>query len=300
MAVSSLLVAFLAMQRGQKPCRWSWPTLSCEPHRECKFSWQQFRCVQRTPAAPTKQAASKLQPAAPTPKATPAAADAAPAKPAAPAAQPAAAQQPAAQQPAAPAQQPAAAAAQPAPQQQQPSTPAAQPAQQQPAATATPPGGMPAWVAPLQKGMQLQQGGRWAEAADAYKEACAHEMPLQQAVAARSNLGLAFQNTEQYERALAAYDDALKLAPTYADGHHNRGNALYKLGRFDDAAEAFGTAVKCARAAAPTQTPRLSRASLLPNLSGLFRPTASRTSTAATPSTNWGATTRPPPPSVRC
>jgi len=248
MAVSSLLVALLAMQRGQKPCRWSWPTLSCEPHRECKFSRQQFRCVQRTPAAPTKQAASKLQPA-PTPKATPAAADAATATPAAPAAQPAAAQQPAAQQPVAAAQQPAAAAAQPAPHQQQPSTPAAQPAQQQPAASAaTPPGGMPAWVAPLQKGMQLQQGGRWAEAADAYKEACAHEMPLQQAVAARSNLGLAFQNTEQYERALAAYDDALKLAPTYADGHHNRGNALYKLGRFDDAAEAFGTAVKCARA----------------------------------------------------
>ena len=115
---------------------------------------------------------------------------------------------------------------------------------------------MPAWVAPLQKGMQLQQGGRWAEAADAYKEACAHEMPLQQAVAARSNLGLAFQNTEQYERALAAYDDALKLAPTYADGHHNRGNALYKLGRFDDAAEAFGTAVKCARSPHSSTDPR--------------------------------------------
>ena len=88
MAVSSLLVAFLAMQRGQKPCRWSWPTLSCEPHRECKFRWQEFRCVQRTPAAPTKQAASKLQPATPTPKATPAPADAAPAKATAPAAQP--------------------------------------------------------------------------------------------------------------------------------------------------------------------------------------------------------------------
>jgi tetratricopeptide (TPR) repeat protein len=203
------------------------------------------------------------------------------------------------------AQQPAAAAAQPAPQQQQPSTPAAQPAQQQPASAATPPGGMPAWVAPLQKGMQLQQGGRWAEAADAYKEACAHEMPLQQAVAARSNLGLAFQNTEQYERALAAYDDALKLAPTYADGHHNRGNALYKLGRFADAAEAFGTAVKCARVPqgstdTPAHAPHASRSSSLHILSGLYRPTESRTSTAATPSTNWGATTRPPPPSVRC
>ena len=162
---------------------------------------------------------------------------------------------------------------------------------------------MPAWVAPLQKGMQLQQGGRWAEAADAYKEACAHEMPLQQAVAARSNLGLAFQNTEQYERALAAYDDALKLAPTYADGHHNRGNALYKLGRFADAAEAFGTAVKCARSphssADPPATP-LTRLAPPLSTSGLFRPTVSRTSTAATPSTNWGATTRPPPPSARC
>ena len=46
--MSLFVVAFLAMQRGQKPCRWSWPTLSCEPHRECKFRWQEFRCVQRT------------------------------------------------------------------------------------------------------------------------------------------------------------------------------------------------------------------------------------------------------------
>ena len=37
------------------------------------------------------------------------------------------------------------------------------------------------------------------------------------------------------EEALQAYDQALALKPDFAEAHSNRGNALYDLGRLEEA-----------------------------------------------------------------
>jgi hypothetical protein len=47
----------------------------------------------------------------------------------------------------------------------------------------------------------------------------------------------------RYAEALADYDAGLKLAPSYADGHNNRGWCLLNLGRLDEASAAFRQAL---------------------------------------------------------
>ena len=49
-------------------------------------------------------------------------------------------------------------------------------------------------------------------------------------------------NQGQYERALAAYNTTIEIAPTIAEAWYGKGNALYKLGRFDEAAGIFNAA----------------------------------------------------------
>ncbi|MEM6527793.1 MAG: tetratricopeptide repeat protein, partial [Chloroflexota bacterium] len=44
---------------------------------------------------------------------------------------------------------------------------------------------------------------------------------------------------EQYENALADYDEALRLMPDYAFIYGNRGEVLFMLGRYDEALENF-------------------------------------------------------------
>src|SRR5262249_54878555 len=53
------------------------------------------------------------------------------------------------------------------------------------------------------------------------------------------NRGIALQELEHFDEALASYDKALALKPDYAAAFYNRGVALRKLERFDEALASF-------------------------------------------------------------
>ena len=55
--------------------------------------------------------------------------------------------------------------------------------------------------------------------------------------------GNAYHEAGDYERALEAYNSALKLAPDNYQGLNNRGNALGRLGRFEEALRDYGRAL---------------------------------------------------------
>ncbi len=59
-----------------------------------------------------------------------------------------------------------------------------------------------------------------------------------------SNLGLAYDALEDYEKASKAYDQALKVDPTYFDATFNLAVAFNKLKRYEDAAKMFGRAME--------------------------------------------------------
>ena len=51
----------------------------------------------------------------------------------------------------------------------------------------------PGWLEPVQRGFRLQQTDRWAEAAQAYREAIASGLPAEHQLGVASNLGLSLQ-----------------------------------------------------------------------------------------------------------
>ena len=196
--------------------------------KECRWSWKQFRCVAVAEANdPARCTFSKrLLRCVPKDKeqAPPSAGGAVGSKAAQSKVSPQQQAQPTTQQP----------------QKQQQKQP--QPTQQQAA---------PAWLAPLQRGMGLQQANRWAEAVAAYRESLALATSfrsdgerVQVLYTANTNLGLALQNVDQPAEAVTAFDAALEAVPENGDGHHNRANALYKSGRHADAAKAYARAIE--------------------------------------------------------
>ncbi len=58
-----------------------------------------------------------------------------------------------------------------------------------------------------------------------------------------NNRGTALQKMERHDEALAAYDRAIALKPDYANAHFNRGSLLKKLGRFDGALASYDKAI---------------------------------------------------------
>ena len=54
-----------------------------------------------------------------------------------------------------------------------------------------------------------------------------------------NNLGVALGELGEFAEAEQAFRRALKVKPTYAEGHFNLGKALHKLGRLDEALRAF-------------------------------------------------------------
>ena len=115
---------------------------------------------------------------------------------------------------------------------------------------ATPPSR--AWLPHLQRGMMMQQREQWADAITAYEEALklfdpklhADAERVQFAVSANTNLGLALQNAQRPTDAVTAFDAALAAHPSNADGHHNRGNALYAGALYEEAAAAYTRALE--------------------------------------------------------
>lgn len=51
--------------------------------------------------------------------------------------------------------------------------------------------------------------------------------------------------------ALEDMRDAVRLTPEYGDAHFNLGNALFALGRYDEAAQAYGSAITLANTSIP-------------------------------------------------
>ncbi|MFN0173394.1 MAG: tetratricopeptide repeat protein [Saprospiraceae bacterium] len=59
-----------------------------------------------------------------------------------------------------------------------------------------------------------------------------------------SNLGLAYDALEDYEKATKAYEQAVKVDPLYFDANFNLAVAFNNLKRYDDAARMFGRAIE--------------------------------------------------------
>jgi Tfp pilus assembly protein PilF len=55
--------------------------------------------------------------------------------------------------------------------------------------------------------------------------------------------GLAFLNTDQFDKAIEDFDIAISLEPYFSDAFLNRGNAFEKIGKFDKAIENFDKAI---------------------------------------------------------
>jgi tetratricopeptide (TPR) repeat protein len=55
-----------------------------------------------------------------------------------------------------------------------------------------------------------------------------------------SNLGLAYDDLEAYEKSVKAYEQAIKVDPLYFDANFNLAVAFNKLKRYDEAAQMFG------------------------------------------------------------
>lgn len=81
-----------------------------------------------------------------------------------------------------------------------------------------------------------KQARAWKDAIEAYRTALGYNPNMHQAY---SSLGYAYRQTGDYETAIAAYDEALKLAPDYAEAIEYRGEALLGLNRINDAQNAF-------------------------------------------------------------
>jgi serine/threonine protein kinase len=56
--------------------------------------------------------------------------------------------------------------------------------------------------------------------------------------------GDTFRDRKQYEEALKAYEEAIRLDPTYASVHNDKGNALYFLKRYKEALKAYEEAIR--------------------------------------------------------
>ncbi|ACI99313.1 tetratricopeptide repeat protein [Rhodospirillum centenum] len=54
--------------------------------------------------------------------------------------------------------------------------------------------------------------------------------------------------------ALADMNEAIRLTPDYGDAHFNLGNALFALGRYGEAAQAYGSAIALANSTMPDLT----------------------------------------------
>ena len=63
-------------------------------------------------------------------------------------------------------------------------------------------------------------------------------------VGAHINLGFAYQDLNRFEDALAEYQTASEIDPSFAPAHYNAGNALYVMGRNDEAIVEFKEAIR--------------------------------------------------------
>jgi len=101
------------------------------------------------------------------------------------------------------------------------------------------------WQTLLNRALRLHQTNQFAEAAHNYEHTLKHDgIPDTHRYQIESNLGLMLLELNRLTEAVHVFDEVLRKRPDFADGHHNRGNALYKSKQWGMAIDAFGTAVK--------------------------------------------------------
>jgi Tfp pilus assembly protein PilF len=95
--------------------------------------------------------------------------------------------------------------------------------------------------AAFQRGVALQEAGRFAEAIKAYDEAIQTGSNY---LVAYNNRGAAFGALKQYERAIPDFDLAIQLNPKYTEAYCNRGAAFGALKQYARAIKDFDTAIQ--------------------------------------------------------
>ena len=90
------------------------------------------------------------------------------------------------------------------------------------------------------RAVALQQQGRRDEAESAYRDILRHSPNRLVYV----NLGALLQDEARLDEALAAFDAALALDPSYAEAHFNRGVVMQQQGRLGAAIEAYHQALR--------------------------------------------------------
>ena len=95
--------------------------------------------------------------------------------------------------------------------------------------------------AAFQRGVELQEIGRFAEAIKAYDEAIRLGSSF---LVAYNNRGAAYGAIKQYERAIPDFDRAIELNPKYTEAYCNRGAAFGALKQYDRAIGDFDKAIQ--------------------------------------------------------
>jgi tetratricopeptide (TPR) repeat protein len=97
-------------------------------------------------------------------------------------------------------------------------------------------GDAPAVAPKFDRALKLQQAGKWAEAAAAYREVLAARPNYAEA---HANLGAVLIRMDRYEEAIREYETALKLGPNLTPILLNIGLAHYRKGEYRKAVAAF-------------------------------------------------------------
>ena len=74
-----------------------------------------------------------------------------------------------------------------------------------------------------ERGAALARQGRNREAAAAFDEACRHDPDFAEAL---SNLGATLRRLGEFDVAIVRFEDAIRAQPDFAPAHYNLGNAL--------------------------------------------------------------------------
>jgi tetratricopeptide (TPR) repeat protein len=91
------------------------------------------------------------------------------------------------------------------------------------------------------KGIALLGQGKYDEGIKAYDEAIRLDPSY---VRAWNNKGLALFGQGNYDEAIKAFDEAIKLDPKFAMAWNNKGLALFGQGKYDEAIKALDEAIR--------------------------------------------------------
>jgi tetratricopeptide (TPR) repeat protein len=93
----------------------------------------------------------------------------------------------------------------------------------------------------FKQGVSYYESGQYQQAIEAYKQA----VKLAPEYAdANYNLGMAYSSLGQYKEAIEAYKRAIRIKPDYEAAYYNLGHAYSNLKKYDDSVKAFRQAIR--------------------------------------------------------